>query len=209
MVWLHHIPSFVPRIFGQMLWHRTREERKLYLTFDDGPVPGVTDFVLDELEKRNMLATFFMVGDNIRKHPNLAKQVAQAGHGIGNHTFHHLDGYRKPLTSYLEDVQRCQEEILRATGKKPLFFRPPYGRITRKQFQLISPNYQVVMWDVISGDYDSDQAPERCLYKSKKHTRNGSIVLFHDQEKTATTIKAVLPDYLDFVQLSGFEACTL
>ncbi len=192
-----------------MVWHHSRQENKIYLTFDDGPVPGVTDFVLEQLAQRGMKATFFMVGDNVRKYPELAKHVVLEGHGIGNHTFSHMDGYQNKAGHYLNDILLCQEELIKATGKTPVIFRPPYGRVTKKQLHLISPMYRVVLWDVISGDYDKRQSNEKCLNKAKQHSQKGSIVLFHDQEKTAAVIRAVLPKYLNFIQKSGFETCTL
>ncbi|RZS98399.1 polysaccharide deacetylase family protein [Cecembia calidifontis] len=209
MVWLHHIPSFVPKIFDEMVWHKSREHRKVYLTFDDGPVPGITDFVLEELAKRGMTATFFMVGDNVGKFPELAKSVYESGHAIGNHTYHHVDGFGTPDQKYFEEIRLCQDEIRNRTGFSPSIFRPPYGKITRRQFKEVSKHYQVVLWDVISGDYDPGQSPGKCLSKTKEHTKKGSIILFHDQQKTEKVIKAVLPDYLDFVNDQGFETAKL
>ncbi|EOZ96888.1 Polysaccharide deacetylase [Indibacter alkaliphilus LW1] len=192
-----------------MLWNKSRSENKIYLTFDDGPVPGVTDFVLDELAKRKMKATFFMVGDNIRKHPALAKKVADAGHGIGNHTFHHANGYFTALEKYLSEIKACQQIIFEVLERKTTLFRPPYGKLTKKQFKAIHSNYQIVMWDVLSGDYDGDQPAAKCLHKTKKYSRNGSIVLFHDQLKTEKVLYKVLPPYLDFIKESGFQTAVL
>ncbi len=205
MVWLHHIPSFVPKIFNEMIWHMSREESVIYLTFDDGPVPGVTDFVLDQLAKRGMLATFFMVGDNVGKSPQLAAEVFEAGHAIGNHTYHHVDGFRTPDKKYFEEIQLCQDEISSVTGISPSLFRPPYGKITRKQLEEVKQHYKIVMWDVITGDYDPDQSFHKCLTKTKEHTKKGSVILFHDQQKTEKVIKAVLPDFLEYIQDQGFE----
>ncbi len=206
---MHHIPSLVPKIFHQMVWHFSREQNNIYLTFDDGPVPGVTDFVLEELGLRNMKATFFMVGDNVRKFPDLARKVVEEGHGLGNHTFSHMNGFQNSAERYLNDIACCQREIIRATGENPLIFRPPYGKITKKQFQLTAKKYKLIMWDVISGDYDQHQSPQKCLKKSIKYSQNGSIVLFHDQQKTEAVIRAVLPEYLDYIKRSGFQTCIL
>lgn len=209
MVLMHHVPAIVTKLFSGMLWNKCRKENKIYLTFDDGPVPGVTDFVLEELDKREMKATFFMVGDNVKKHPQLALNVAEAGHGIGNHTFHHLNGYYASFDNYLSDIESCEyvfEEVLEQNSS---LFRPPYGKLTKKQFEAIKSKYQVVMWDVLSGDYDQRQSSAKCLSKTKKYSRNGSIILFHDQLKTQQVLKKILPDYLDFVQDTGFQTAVL
>lgn len=156
-----------------------------------------------------MTATFFMVGDNVGRFPELAKSVLDGGHAIGNHTYHHVDGFRTPDKKYFEEIQLCQDEIRNVTGYSPTNFRPPYGKITRKQFKEVKQQYQVVMWDVISGDYDPDQTPHKCLSKTTEHTKKGSIILFHDQQKTEKVIKSVLPDFLDYVQDQGLETAKL
>jgi peptidoglycan/xylan/chitin deacetylase (PgdA/CDA1 family) len=209
MVWLHHVPSLIPKVFDKFIWNKSREEKTIYLTFDDGPVPGITDFVLSELAKRDIKATFFMVGANVEKHPSLSKEVHQAGNRIGNHTFHHLDGYRNPDAMYLEDIEKCQKILQETIDISPVNFRPPYGKISKSQSKLILEKYQIIMWDVLSGDYDLDQSPEKCLSKTKQYSKNGSIVLFHDQQKTAGIVKKVLPDYLDFILDKGFQTAVL
>ena len=205
MVFIHHIPSIVPKILPYMVWHKDRNEPKVYLTFDDGPVPFVTDFVLDELGKRSLNATFFMVGDNVRKNPDLARKVLDQGNKIGNHTFHHVNGYKTQTEDYLEEVEACHHIIEKATGMRSRLFRPPYGKITRNQFEYLKSDHEVIMWDVLSGDYDLDQSAELCLSKSKQYTQNGSIILFHDQEKTQEILKKVLPSFLDYLIEEGFE----
>lgn len=205
MVWMHHVPSLIPKVFDKFIWNKSRDEKTIYLTFDDGPVPGITDFVLNELAKRKMKATFFMVGANVEKNPNLAKEVLQLGNGIGNHTFNHLDGYRNPDALYLENIEKCQKTLQDILGINPFHFRPPYGKISKSQSKLVLERYQIIMWDVLSGDYDPDQSPEKCLSKTMQYSKNGSIVLFHDQQKTERVVKKVLPDYLDFIKDRGFQ----
>jgi peptidoglycan-N-acetylglucosamine deacetylase len=209
MVWMHHVPTVIPKVFDKFIWNKTRDEKTIYLTFDDGPVPGITDFVLNELAKRDMMATFFMVGANVEKHPNLAKEAQQAGNGIGNHTFYHLDGYRNSDTLYLEDIEKCQKILQETLNISPVNFRPPYGKISKSQSQLVLAKHQIIMWDVLSGDYDPDQSPEKCLSKTIQYSKNGSIVLFHDQQKTERVVKKVLPDYLDFILDKGFQTAVL
>ncbi|WP_338081000.1 polysaccharide deacetylase family protein [Aquiflexum gelatinilyticum] len=206
---MHHVPSLIPKVFDKFIWNKNRDEKTIYLTFDDGPVPEITDFVLNELAKRDMKATFFMVGANVEKHPNLAKEVLQGGNGIGNHTFNHLDGYRNPDALYLENIEKCQKILQDTLEVSPVNFRPPYGKISKTQSKLILAHHQIVMWDVLSGDYDQDQSAEKCLSKTIQYSRNGSIVLFHDQQKTEKIVKKVLPDYLDFIIDKGFQTGVL
>ncbi len=209
MWWIHWIPAVIPRLFPQFLWHHSRNEKVVYLTFDDGPVPGATDFVLAQLEQRNMKATFFMVGENVDKNPKLAQQVIQKGHQIGNHTQHHLHGFKVTTADYLENTELCQETIKLHLGIYPTLFRPPYGQIKPSQWSKLGKDFTIVMWDVLSGDFDLKQSAETCLKETCKHTKNGSIVIFHDQQNTAKVIKQVLPDYLDFISAEGYTTKTL
>ena len=206
---IHHVPTFIPKLFKHYAWHKDRSEKKIYLTFDDGPVPEVTDFVLNELDRFEMKATFFMVGDNVKKNPDLAKAVKDGGHAIGNHTYHHVNGYKTPDHIYLKEVKECQSILEEVLEIKTNIFRPPYGRITKSQYQALSPEFEVIMWDVLSGDYDRNLSAEKCLNKSIKYTQNGSVIVFHDQIKTKTIIREVLPLYLNFIYESGFETATL
>jgi peptidoglycan-N-acetylglucosamine deacetylase len=209
MVFIHHIPSLVPKIFSKLIWHKDRDKPKVYLTFDDGPVPGITDFVLDELGKREMRATFFMVGDNIRKHPDLARRVVEGGHSVGNHTQHHVKGFSLSSQDYLQDVARCQSQFQEIIGISPGIFRPPYGQLTNGQLKSLLPDFQIYMWDVLSGDFDRKQSAEVCLAKTKKYTQNGSIIVFHDQQKTKEIVQEVLSPFLDYLVLMEFETAIL
>lgn len=205
MMLFHHVPSFVQLIMPHYVWHKNRTEKNVFLTFDDGPVPGITDFVLEELDMRQMKATFFMVGDNVSKHPALARRVKTQGHRIGNHTHNHINGSLLPADEYLENVTKCQATLQEVLDIRPNIFRPPYGRLTSQQRKDISKTHQVIMWDVISGDYNQHQSPELCLSKIKHYTRNGSIILFHDQVKTERLVFSVLPQFLDFIQAQGYR----
>ena len=205
----HTVPFFIQRLFPNRTWSGSSGEKQIYLTFDDGPVPGITDYVLSELKKRGMVATFFMVGDNVRKNPKLAKDVLSQGHVLGNHTFHHMDGWKTPKEKYLQDFLKCDEILEEITGKKVRFFRPPYGLMTNAQAREISKTHQIVMWNMLSGDYDLSLAPEMILTKSIQKTKLDSVVLFHDQQKTATVLPKILPTYLDQIQENGWETATL
>lgn len=204
-MFFHHIPTPIQLLFPHFVWHKSRKEKVIYLTFDDGPVPGITDFVLKELALRQMKATFFMVGENISRYPDLALSVKYHGHQIGNHTYNHLNGYQCSKEMYLENISKCQETLMEVLAFQPSLFRAPYGRITKNQRRGIAKTHQIIMWDVIPGDFIPSQDASVCLTKAKAHTQNGSIVLFHDQKKTEKVLVEMLPDFLDFIQHEGYK----
>ncbi|WP_237701615.1 polysaccharide deacetylase family protein [Algoriphagus machipongonensis] len=182
---------------------------EVFLTFDDGPVPGITDFVLNELAKREMKASFFMVGDNIKKHPELATEVLKAGHQIGNHTFHHFNGWKTGKEAYLKDIQDCDRIIQEVLQTQTHLFRPPYGLIGPSQASKVAESKKIIMWSVLSGDYDLSLQTHTILEETVKNTRAGSVVLFHDQEKTRHNLPEILPAYLDFIQEKGWRTAIL
>ena len=206
---IHHVPQAVQLLFPQFVWHKNRLEKSVYLTFDDGPVPCVTDYVLDQLGKRRMKATFFMVGDNVVKHTELALKVKQQGHKIGNHTHNHLNGYHCDNEAYLLNVEKCQATLQYKLGVNTELFRAPYGRVRRQQQEVISHTHQMIMWDVIPGDFEEGTNAKKCLTKARKHTKNGSIILFHDQQKTEKILLEILPDFLDYIQEEGYQTALL
>lgn len=176
--------------------------KDLYLTFDDGPVPGPTEFVLDVLARFNIKATFFCIGDNIRKHPDLFGRVLESGHVVGNHTFHHVSGWKTPAIEYVEEVNLCEEEIAKYSGaiqdaSERRLFRPPYGRITRAQIGLLRNTYQIVMWDVLSVDYNRRLSKEACLKNTLRAIRPGSIIVFHDSQKAEVNLTYALPRFIE------------
>ena len=179
-------------------------EKALYLTFDDGPVPGPTQFVLETLKKFGAKATFFCIGDNIRKHPKVYKEIIGAGHAIGNHTFNHLNGWRTKTSDYGKNVMLCEEQMT-AHGKQPdrKLFRPPYGVIRRNQIRLLSA-YNIIMWDVLSIDYDKNLPAEKCLKNSIHASRAGSIIVFHDSYKAEKNLTFALPRFIEHYSDQGF-----
>lgn len=208
MFW-HRVPVVVQRSFPKRLWRKPSEGNTVYLTFDDGPVPGITDYVLEELGKRNQKATFFVVGDNVRKHPELALEILQAGHRIGNHTFNHLSGWKTEKSAYLDNIGKCDAILGDLLGIKTELFRPPYGLIRSSQAVEVSKTHQLVMWDMLSGDYDHSLKPEVILQKSIQHTKVGSIAVFHDQLKTERILPKILPQFLDHIQDKGWKTGVL
>lgn len=180
-------------------------EKEVYLTFDDGPVPGATDFVLDTLTTFNASATFFCIGDNVRKHDAEFRKVSAAGHAIGNHTFNHLNGWQTPDATYFENVQLCQRQLLSQRGNHGgNLFRPPFGRISRSQIKLLK-DYRIVMWDVLTFDYDRSLSPAKCLQGSLAAVRPGSIVVFHDSVKAEPNLRYVLPRFMEEMLSRGYN----
>jgi peptidoglycan-N-acetylglucosamine deacetylase len=197
--------KIIQLLFPKYTWKLINGEKKIYLTFDDGPIPEVTEWVLDILKQENIKATFFCIGDNIKKHPEIFKRIISENHTIGNHTFNHLNGWKKTSTEYIENIQLCEEEILKHTNLKPKLFRPPYGKIKKAQTSLLQKiGYKTIMWDVLSYDFDINLNPEECLSKILKNTENGSIIVFHDSIKATKNLKIVLPKAIQLLKKEGF-----
>ncbi len=210
----HRTPFFLPLLYPSLTWRIKNDRKELYLTFDDGPVPGPTEFVLDTFASRNIKATFFCIGDNIRKHPDVFKKIVEQGNAIGNHTFNHLSGWKTNAQLYLENIKKCDELIyehtLRTTNNQQptTLFRPPYGRITKKQIQSLS-DYKIIMWDVLSVDYNKSLSPKNCLLNTIQATRPGSIIVFHDSYKAEKNLAFTLPRFIDHFLEQGFTFHTL
>jgi len=195
-----YTPRWLQALQPQYTWRVKNTSKKLFLTFDDGPIAEITPFVLDTLARFGAKATFFCVGDNIRKHPAIFQTILEQGHSVGNHTQHHLDGWRTENDLYIENIQACAT-YLPADCK---LFRPPYGKIKSSQFKAMRQPYKIIMWDVLTYDFDAKLRPETCLQKTKKHTREGSIIVFHDSLKAAQNLQYVLPRYLEWAINAGF-----
>lgn len=192
-------------------WRREAQEQTLYLTFDDGPIPEVTPWVLEQLKRYEAKATFFSVGDNLLKHTGIARQMLAEGHLLANHTHTHLRGWETALPHYLHNVAQCQQvlEQLRPQAGKRKLFRPPYGRITAKQAAALRPDYELVMWDVLTNDYDRSLNPENCLRQAINCTQSGSIIVFHDSLKAQPNMQYALPRFLDHFAAQGYTFQTL
>ncbi|MFZ6011357.1 MAG: polysaccharide deacetylase family protein [Bacteroidota bacterium] len=199
----HRTPFFLPWIYPTLTWRIPGGRKEIYLTFDDGPIPGATDFVIDTLGQRNSKATFFCIGDNVRKHPDVFKRIVNCDHAVGNHTFNHLNGWRTDCDEYLRNIEACHQEMSRHLPVTSRWFRPPYGRITQRQIRYLH-DYEIIMWDVLSGDYDQSQAPDTCLRKTIQAVRPGSIIVFHDSYKAEKNMMFALPRLLDHFLEKGF-----
>ena len=172
------VPGIIQRLFPRRVWQIAEKEKVAYISFDDGPHERITPIVLQMLDRYGAKASFFCIGDRVHKHPECFAEITAAGHAVGNHTQHHLNGWKTDTDQYLEDVRKADEKI----GSK--MFRPPYGRMTGKQFRkLEAEGYSIIMWTILSGDYDRQLSPESCAQRVLKNLRPGSIILFHDSEK--------------------------
>lgn len=195
-------PPYLKRILPGATWDRQNTD-EVYLTFDDGPVAGVTDSVLDLLAAHKQKATFFCIGDNVRRNPGIYERIRNEGHAIGNHTYHHVNGWRTPLNEYLNEVEQCRALV------DSRLFRPPYGRITLRQLNRLKPDYNVVMWDVLSGDFDPTLDGNKCAQNVIHNLQKGSIVVFHDSEKAAPRMLPALEKVLTFLHEQGLSGGTL
>ena len=191
-------PRLLQALAPSLTWHIPTDEKVLYLTFDDGPIPGVTPFVLAELRRFGAQATFFCVGDNVRKHPDVFAQILAEGHTVGNHTFNHLNGWKTPLAPYLENVAACAQLV----GSQ--LFRPPYGRLRRAQRKALEGQYRIVMWDVLSGDFDLNISGETCLENVLQNALPGSIIVMHDSLKAEPRLRFALPRVLEHFAGQGY-----
>lgn len=190
------IPWWVPTLFPHFTWRVPSREKTVYLTFDDGPHPTITPWVLEQLAAYGAAATFFCIGKNVVQYPAVYRQILTAGHRTGNHTYSHPNGWKTETAAYLEDVKNASAFI------ESDLFRPPYGRINRRQAAGLSramdtKNVRVIMWDVLSADFDVNLSPQRCAETVLKHVRPGSIVVFHDSEKAFPNLQVALPLVLE------------
>lgn len=195
--YFHKTPGWLRKIYPEFNWEISTDSKDLFLTFDDGPVSGATPYILEILEKFNAKATFFVVGDNVRKNKGIIKEVVAAGHQVGNHTYNHVSGWNQSREQYLEQAKKCDEIIEDVTGENSGLFRPPYGRITLKQASDVSKKYKVVMWDILSGDFDRT-LNHRGALKQLKKSQPGSISVFHDNQKYIENVKKLLPEFLAY-----------
>ena len=210
------VPSTIQWLIPSCTWRKVGQEKVIYLTFDDGPHPEITAWVIDELKKHQIKATFFCVGDNLKKHPETAKQLLTEGHQIGNHTMHHIKGWKHKNVDYLKDIEDCDTEIRKIHEQmndekaQPRLFRPPYGQIKPSQIELLrEQGYEIIQWSDLSCDYDKHLNCEKSLSALVKNAKPGSIVVFHDSEKAENQLKQILPSYLEAMLAEGFTFETL
>ena len=209
-------PKFVQRIFPKRIWSFPKSNSIVYLTFDDGPIPEVTPWVLDLLKEHKAKATFFSIGDNINKHPNIFKRIISEGHSIGNHTYNHLNGWKTNTEEYIDNCEKnyeivnCHTELVEVTSYRgnnsslktlhSKLFRPPFGKLTSRQSKTLQKKgYKIIMWDVLSADFDQNISKEKCLENVLKNITSGSVVVFHDSLKSEEKLRYVLPKVLKYL----------
>lgn len=185
-------------LYPRATWRMDKHERAVYLTFDDGPIPEATPFILDTLASFGIKATFFMVGDNVRKHPELYRRVVAEDHRIGNHTYHHIGGFRHSITRYKADADAA-DELLHTN-----LFRPPHGWMRLDQYFWLGRKYRIVMWDLVTRDYSKWMTAEDVLNNVKRYVRNGSIITFHDSLKSIDKLHYALPEAIKWLRAQGY-----
>jgi peptidoglycan/xylan/chitin deacetylase (PgdA/CDA1 family) len=192
-------PQFVRQLYPGACWRMNVSERAVYLTFDDGPIPEVTPWVLDVLDRYRIKATFFMVGDNVRKHPEEYRMVVERGHRIGNHTYHHLKGLGVSADSYVANVEEANRLV------ESDLFRPPHGLMRMSQYHALRERYRIVMWDLVTRDYNPKLTGDEVLGKVKRYARNGSIITFHDSLRATHNLYYALPRAIEWLLAEGYE----
>jgi peptidoglycan-N-acetylglucosamine deacetylase len=193
-------PYFARLFYPEATWRKTipEGEKKVYLTFDDGPIPGVTEWVLHFLEQEKIKSTFFCVGNNVELNPGIFEKVKAAGHICANHTFNHMSGWSSSNKEYFDNIEKCDKYY---SNK---FFRPPHGRITLSQYSRLKRKYEIVFWDVVSFDFDARTSPEKCFENVRNNVRNGSIIVFHDSLKAQKNLEQALPRSVQFLKEEGY-----
>jgi peptidoglycan-N-acetylglucosamine deacetylase len=201
--WYLHGSKLLKPFYPSLTWDIKTDDKVVYLTFDDGPTPEVTDYVLNILDEFGFTATFFCIGENVVKHPNTYQKISDANHQVGNHTFNHLNGFQTSSKQYDENVKQA------ATCISSNLFRPPFGRIKRSQINLLKDDYNIVMWTAISGDFDTNLDRSWAYKRLIQLTKPGAIIVFHDSIKAYDNLKALLPKYCTYLKENGFTSCRL
>lgn len=198
-MFIEQLPRFIRQLYPRACWRMDISERAVYLTFDDGPIPEVTPWVLELLEKYKIKATFFMVGDNVRKYPDVYRMVVERGHRIGNHTYNHLRGIEKRTKDYVANTEKANGYL------NTNLFRPPHGFMRFNQYRALRKHYQIVMWDLVTRDYNPKLNGRQVLRKVRKYTRNGSIITFHDSLRSVENLHYALPRAIEWLLSEGYK----
>ncbi len=195
-------PILLKAIYNRCIWHIKDNANSVYITFDDGPHPKATPFILEQLKKINAKATFFCIGKNVKEYPDIFQRIIDEGHSVGNHTYDHLNGWKTNNFTYFKNINKAHQLI------KSNIFRPPYGRITHAQaigIEKLFPKMKIIMWDVLSGDFDTDLSPEKCYQNVIETATPGSIIVFHDSDKAWARLEYVLPKFLEYGVLNKWK----
>lgn len=192
-------PLILRALYPGAIWRMNPQEKAVYLTFDDGPIPLITPWVLDLLDRYQIKATFFLVGDNVRKHPEEYMMILERGHRVGNHTFNHIRGFEYDSRAYLENAEQANRLI------NSDLFRPPHGHMKMKQYYKLRNRYKIIMWDLVTRDYSKRLDGPQVFGKLKRYVRNGSIITFHDSLKAEKNMKYALPRSIEWLLAEGYE----
>ena len=206
MIRVYKTPRLLKSRYPSLVWEK-KSPNEIYLTFDDGPHPDITPWVIERLEKAEAKATFFCVGKNLMKSQEVSEHARRKGHAIANHTFNHENGWKTKTTEYLNSVEKCQN-LLNSTSRGKILFRPPYGRIKNNQVERLVSNYEIIMWSHLSWDFDPDLSVTKSIGALKK-AKPGSIIVFHDSEKAEKNMKQILPEMLDYWNDMNYKMNTL
>lgn len=198
-------PWIFKQIYPACTWRLPTDEKVIYLTFDDGPTPEVTEWTLNALAQFDAKATFFVLGKNVEKYPDIVSATLASGHRIGNHSFSHPNGWEVETPEYLRNVQEGAEALQKITGEQPDLFRPPYGRMKFSQYKKLKKEYQIVMWHIIGGDFVQDYSPEKVLENLEKYAAPGSVIVLHDSVKCGPKMKYALPKFLENFSKQGYS----
>ena len=211
-------PRFVKKIFPSRIWSLPNKDSKVYLTFDDGPIPEITPWVLDLLKQNRAKATFFCIGDNVNKNPSIFKRIIEEGHAIGNHTYNHLNGWNINTDDYIQNCEQFDDlsnKLVKDISITSMYdslklFRPPYGKLTSKQSKVLqNKGYKICMWDILSGDFSQNISPEKCLQNVIKHISPGNIIVFHDSLKAEKNLRYVLPKILEHIDIQKWKCARI
>jgi len=197
-MYLITMPWWLKMFYPLLTWQIKTDEKVIYLTFDDGPHKTATPFVLNILKKYNAKATFFCIGKNVQLHSEIYERIINEGHSVGNHTFNHLNGWKVNDENYLSDIKNASSVI------HSNLFRPPYGRIKKSQIKILQAEYKIIMWSVLSGDFDVNLSPQKCLNNVMRNTESGSIIVFHDSAKALEKLQFALPKVLEHFSQKGY-----
>ena len=201
------VPKIIKHLFFNQVWNIPNTENTIYLTFDDGPTPEITEKVLEILDKNQIKATFFCIGDNVRKHPEIVQKIISKQHSVGNHTYSHLKGWNTPTKTYISNTEACRMKLnSQFTIQNSQIFRPPYGKISPWQsYKLRKLGYKIIMWDVVSKDYDESISAEMCYENVIKNVSSGSIIVFHDSLKAKENMFNSLEKTIETLKNKGFN----
>jgi len=191
--------KFIQALFPSLVWRKETKNKEIWLTFDDGPDPDITPWILAVLRKENVKATFFLVGEQIEKFPELVGAIIKEGHTIANHTYSHKNGWLTAKEKYIADVEKCQELM-----PKNKLFRPPYGKITKAQIELLKDYYKIILWDVLSWDFQQNTSPKRVQANILKNTKEGSIIVLHNNQKSYKNLHPILEETIQILKEKGF-----